>query len=775
MFFTHSVFSAENQTQSASDTVIASQTDFQRQQIDNEVNQIKLNINALVSAAKFQEAEKEYDKLFKLYDSLGDTRYVQLKESILKSEKNLFYKKWADYLEDQAANAFLNKEYDKSIKFSEESVNAIKKIGLKASPLTIAVNQKDLIQDSNYAKDNQKFDKSTSLDGALPQYKYRVMDLDKYITDAQVYMKNKEYDKARDSLEKALVLDPYNYKAMTMLQSLYTQILDVGKARAQAKQYEAIAQTQWLNNEAVSPKITSDDLLKVREAQSETMINMNDKLNTMIIPKIDFEDASVSSVITYLSRESKISDEKDGKGINIILRLSNTQIQPKNISLQLDDVPIGEIIRYVCLYSGLKYRIEEDAVIIGDDSINQMDTKFFQIKSGLINSIVSNINISGKESDPDAKKLIDTKSFMKTSIIQDQKVMSADLKIYFEQRGLPFPPGSSIAWDSKTSKLVITNTPENIRIAESLVKDIDIDIPLVLIEAKFVEITQTELEELAFKWKLNYARLSGQAPNNALAISGGEDNIIPNYVNPQTDNQYALINDLAFNLGDNNQTKINFWMYAIDQSKTLEVLSSPKVTTKSGSEAMIRMVTEKYYPNTWTAPVVDVTAADAGTSANVTFSGPEFADPTDLGIIMYATPTVSPNNHTILLDLKPQVIDFVGWDNYSYSITEQIGTTTTKVNAPVKMAQISHRDVVTKVKIYDGETIVLGGTIKEDAVYVDDSMPFLSDVPLAGRLFRSKYQNVERKNLLIFVSARLVNPDGTPYREQTNSFFDFGR
>lgn len=786
MTFSFPVSSAE---QTASDSSIAQETALQRQRSDIEIDQIKQNISSLVSAGKFHEAEKEYDYISKLYDSLGDTRVLQIKRSLLQSEKNIFYKKWADYLEDQAANAFLNKEYDKSIKLSEESIGVIKKINIKPSPENgkepfvlfepktpskpNAAAQEQLIQDSTYAKLNDKFAQETNLDAALPQYKYRVMDLDTYLTDAQGYMKNKEYDKAKVSLEKALLLDPYNYKAMTMLQSLYTQLLTVGKARAQTEEYEAIAETQWLNNEAVLPNVSGEEELRVIEAQSDDMNKLKAKLNSMIIPKVDFEDASISSVMAYLSRESKIADEKEGKGINIILRLSNTQQEPKTITMQLDDVPIGEIIRYVCLSTGLKFRIEEDAVVIGDDSIDQMKTQFFQIRSGLINSIISNLNVDNKTITSDDKEFYDTKTLLSTSIIQDQKVMSSDLQAYFIKRGLPFPHGANIAWDSKTSMLVITNTPENIRIAESLIKEIDVNIPLVLIETKFIEITQIELEELAFKWKLQYAgNKTIINPNDAGTASEGNDEIIRHFTNPTTNNQYALINDLAFN---KNGVNFNFWMYAIDQSKTVEVLSSPKVITKSGSEALIRMVTERYYPNSWTKPEVTAQAADAGTNTSITFSGPEFTDPTDLGIILYATPTVSPNNHTILLDLKPQVIDFIGWDDFSYAIQQTTGSDTLNIKAPVKMAQISHRDVTTKVKIYDGETIVLGGTIKENAIYVDDSMPFLSDVPLAGRLFRSKYQDIERKNLLIFVSARLVNPDGTPFRKQSNKLFDFGR
>ena len=184
------------------------------------------------------------------------------------------------------------------------------------------------------------------------------------------------------------------------------------------------------------------------------------------------------------------------------------------------------------------------------------------------------------------------------------------------------------------------------------------------------------------------------------------------------------------------------------------------------------MVKEAYYPQTWSVPTVNT----ANNAIVVNTSAPTFGDPTDEGIILEVTPTVSPNNHTILLDVRPQVIDFAGWTDYPYTIITSDGTTDTSVlKVPAKMAKISHRDVDTRVKVYDGETIVIGGTIKERGVYVNDEMPIIGDIPLAGRLFNSQYEKTERKNLLIFVTARLVTPGGIPLKKQTSGLFDFGR
>ena len=68
--------------------------------------------------------------------------------------------------------------------------------------------------------------------------------------------------------------------------------------------------------------------------------------------------------------------------------------------------------------------------------------------------------------------------------------------------------------------------------------------------------------------------------------------------------------------------------------------------------------------------------------------------------------------------------------------------------------------VQTSIVIYNGATVVMGGLIKEIRSDVDDKIPFLGDIPLIGRLFRSRYEKSEKRNLLIFVTARLVDPSG---------------
>ncbi len=72
------------------------------------------------------------------------------------------------------------------------------------------------------------------------------------------------------------------------------------------------------------------------------------------------------------------------------------------------------------------------------------------------------------------------------------------------------------------------------------------------------------------------------------------------------------------------------------------------------------------------------------------------------------------------------------------------------------------RQLRTNLLIYNGATVVMGGMITEVRRDVDDKIPILGDIPLLGRLFRSRYESSEKRNLLIFVTARLVDPSGRP-------------
>jgi general secretion pathway protein D len=217
---------------------------------------------------------------------------------------------------------------------------------------------------------------------------------------------------------------------------------------------------------------------------------------------------------------------------------------------------------------------------------------------------------------------------------------------------------------------------------------------------------------------------------------------------------------------------------ALNQKKGIDLLSAPRLTTKSGQRAVIEVVREFRYPTQFDPPkipdatgptgVTGVVGANTSNAFPVTPTTPTSFETRNTGVTLEVEPVVGPDGVTIDLNLVPQVVEFEGFINYGSPIqtfsTNALGVTTTQVLTPNVINQpiFSSRKVTTSVSVWDGQTVVLGGLMREDVQKTEDRTPILGDVPLVGRLFRSNAEQHIKRNLVIFVTARLVNPAGQP-------------
>lgn len=239
---------------------------------------------------------------------------------------------------------------------------------------------------------------------------------------------------------------------------------------------------------------------------------------------------------------------------------------------------------------------------------------------------------------------------------------------------------------------------------------------------------------------------------------------------------------------------------ALNQKKGVDLMAGPKVTTKSGHEATISINRIFPYPEGYDPPQIPENSGTAnnsgastvgGTIPIVTPSFPRDFTTRNLGVTLKVTPEVGPDGYTIELSLTPEVVDFDGFINYGspiYSINQPTGLLSAatgvasgtlgalipiSIGAPtrdlltenvINQPIFSTRRVETNVSIWDGQTVALGGLIREDIQKVNDKVPILGDIPLAGVLFRSDVEQKIKKNLIIFVTARLMDASGQPLR-----------
>jgi general secretion pathway protein D len=140
-----------------------------------------------------------------------------------------------------------------------------------------------------------------------------------------------------------------------------------------------------------------------------------------------------------------------------------------------------------------------------------------------------------------------------------------------------------------------------------------------------------------------------------------------------------------------------------------------------------------------------------------------------VGVTLDVLPTVSEDRHYVDIAVKPAVTDFDGFVNYGTPITspgsDSFGNPTTTVVTPneILMPVFSVMKSETNLTVADGATLVIGGLLQERVQKVEDKVPVLGDIPLAGRFFRSEVNAPVRTAIVFFVTVKVVDATGRTF------------
>ena len=198
-------------------------------------------------------------------------------------------------------------------------------------------------------------------------------------------------------------------------------------------------------------------------------------------------------------------------------------------------------------------------------------------------------------------------------------------------------------------------------------------------------------------------------------------------------------------------TQFETVLHALAEDKKTKTLSAPRVTTLNNQTALIRVVEEFNYPTRYEVSLIqfdingDGDFDDAGETefANV----PKDLQKRDIGILLNVTPSVGKDLKTVTLVLAPEVSAFSQFRDLGGGVT---------------VPEFTSSQLTTSVLIEDGQTVVLGGLMKDTTTTQRSKVPVLGDLPLVGPLFRQTEETNTRKNLLIFITARVLAPHGRP-------------
>lgn len=129
----------------------------------------------------------------------------------------------------------------------------------------------------------------------------------------------------------------------------------------------------------------------------------------------------------------------------------------------------------------------------------------------------------------------------------------------------------------------------------------------------------------------------------------------------------------------------------------------------------------------------------------------------EVGPVLDVIPYVLSDGYTINLTLIPSLTEFAGYDQAPPIPGVNVANV---VEVPTALPRFTVRQVITTVNIWDNQTVVLGGLISSQIINQKDKVPVLGDLPMVGTLFQSQSKVSMKKNLMIFVTATMVDPAG---------------
>ncbi|MDR1906977.1 MAG: hypothetical protein LBQ03_02055 [Puniceicoccales bacterium] len=561
------------------------------------------------------------------------------------------------------------------------------------------------------------------------------------------------------------------------------------------------------------PKIVTENTHAEHDA--EDWSNMFKRLNRIVIPKISFNNTPLTQAINTIIALSEQYDaetkDPQKSGINMVVMLTNAETEP-TLTLNLKNMPLDKILNFIAKSTSYQFDIEDEVIVFrkaeGNLSENLI-TEFFKISRSAVVRMtgIQSMDLGSGSDDKDSKK---TDSAGGGSSLAEEERL---IKEFLQKAGVNFASisGSNLAFDG--SQLIITQSLRNIkRVKEILVRYEQVK--QVEIETKFIEVQQGKLDELQLGWNSAFKHLGtgtdAAAHPRSLSIgttSAGNDKSNINNLRSIHDaftirNEAGGKGTIAFtttsgtestieipsstpnapgglNLGVSatslanltgvisDKIGLNLTIRALEQQSGSDLMSAPKLTVLSGKTAKIIVAQEFIYPKTYGEISSDVGTGDAN-SAGVTITAgtPSDFETRNVGVEMNVTPTVEENN-CISLQLAPKVTEFEGFVEYGGRSIAISGSTRADLPPGFYQPIFSTREIQTEVTIYDGATVVMGGLTREEIKEVHDKVPLLGDIPLIGKLFRSKGETNQKKNLLIFVTANILSPGGTPIRMQS--------
>ncbi len=431
---------------------------------------------------------------------------------------------------------------------------------------------------------------------------------------------------------------------------------------------------------------------------------------------LNFQDIETRAVLQLLA---------DTSGQNMVI----TDTVAGNVTLRLQNVPWDQALDVVMRTKGLDMRREGNVVFIAPAA-----------------------EIAAREKELlSARQQVQELAPLRTEYLQINYAKAADLAALVKsgQGNSLLSERGSASIDERTNTLLLQDTAERLADIRRLVSTLDIPVRQVLIEARIVIVNDDYSRELGVRFGTTAAFNHGGSDGGGIVGANGfvteEDEYVlsrrpgdsrgtPGFVQGDPLDRYMVnlpaanpAGRLALTLLDSDYL-VDLELSAAQAEGRGEIISSPRLITANQREATIEQGVEIPYQESSSSGATTTSFKKAVLSLKV-------------------TPQITPDNR-VILDLT------VSKDSVGQLVASATGGF---------VPSIDTREIITQVLVNDGQTVVLGGILETERRETEQKVPYLGDIPVLGRLFKSTSNTDNKDELLIFVTPRILREGSSLY------------
>lgn len=520
-------------------------------------------------------------------------------------------------------------------------------------------------------------------------------------------------------------------------------VFNILESVLQTRGYGAVASGDLVKIVPLSQATRSN--LPLQVGNDPNVIAVNDSLITQIFPLKYIEVSKVTPIVSTLIstggqssavlesntllitdtsaniyRVALILQELDVPGPQETVEL----IQLKNASAQQTAEQITQIMQSLkpALSSSLSVRspkqnkTDEGIKILPDERINALIIMAHPDEIDMIRKLVAKLDVES----PLEAGYVHVIPMIHAEATEIEKSISAALGRITSSSGRDSRDSFQIIADESTNSLIVVAPPQDYRIVENMVKQLDVVREQVLVEFKIVEASNNVLKELGIDW----ATLDEAVADSVRGF--GATNFGP-MVEASSGNLEGLSVGIFKKVGD--ETTIGGIIQALEKDSGVNVLSTPSILTSNHQEASILVADNVPYVNQ--SRVTDADVSNTTAIRSYAFK--------DVGIELKVRPHVSTGG-LVRMEVETSFSKLIEGSTVSDS---EIPTT-------------AQRKATTVISIMSGTTVVIGGLMRDEKEKVVKKVPILGDIPFLGLLFRSESEEIQKTNLLLFITPKVL-------------------